>query len=535
MTDVLSGAWCHTPTSAGAKTIVCQTCTEMLEVISSTASATGVEGSASIEVMLRELRVQKCFPGQYEGESSGGGSVFRKETSNTSDERSLLSEPFHFTKGKALPARGKASGGRAASSSASTVDTNKAKGPISTSKNGYRRWSDEETSVLRTAVGVHGDDAEAIKSDPRFAEVLQYRNAEAIWNKILREALLPSMNNSTDNSVVGRNERPDRDDEGENEEEDAEFEEEVQVRKQKKEGKDVDINREAAANEEPEDGGGNPKDSGAIEETAQPIGQESAAMDVEKEEVAVQSEDTVALDVVAPDDAPHDIMETEPSTATSAFDNNNVDGESKAHSESILNTSVDGDSAEKQTVVTEPAAKEEGKEEKKEEEEEDKISRASTPAPQRAARSRSRGAAPSPADSLFEDTSAAAPVVPAATSRNSARLSATPTPDTSGKPEKTKVGRGKHARPVKVADSASKPTNKPTEDANTAAAAASAAIADESAEGIEEEEVAAEAPRMVATRTSRRAVEEQKEQSLLSTRSGKKLFLSGNDLLPSFH
>lgn len=534
VTDVLSGAWCHTPTSAGAKTIVCHTCTEMLEVISSTAtasSATGVEGSASIEVMLRELKVQKCFPGQYEGGSSGGGSVFRKETSNSSDDPSLLSEPFHFTKAKAVPAKGKASGvsamgGRAASSS-STVDTttsatinHKAKGPISTSKHGYRRWNDEETTVLRAAVRVHGDDAEAIKNDPKFAEALQYRNAEAIWNKILREALLPSMNNSAENSVVDSNER--RDKEAEDEEE-AEFEGELQQQKQNEEKKD-----NTPFDSQPEN---DHSSEDQKEEAAEIIAQESIAMEVEteldtEEDGTVRSGDAGAVDTIVTGDASTDAAGNPASTE--------VDNELQADLSAEVNSAA--------------SLNTEGEDNEKEDEE---VSRASTPAPQRAARSRGRAAAASSAESLCEDTStiASAPVS-ASTSRSTLRLSTNPTP-TSEAPataEKAKMGKGKgkYVRIPKTKDSAGKASDKPTEEPNTTAASAAPAAAtatavgeggevEVGAEDIDEEEAIAEAPRMVATRTSRRAVEEQNAQQLLSTRSGKKLFLSGNDLLPSFH
>lgn len=550
MTDVLSGAWCHTPTSANAKTIVCHTCTEMLEVISSTASTTSVEGSASIEVMLRELRVQKCFPGQYEGESSGGGSVFRKEASNTSDDRSLLSEPFHFSKGKAIPVKGKTSGASAASgrvapsvasatTAVSTVSTvsssNKPKAATGGAKFAYRRWSDAETSVLRAAVRVHGDNAEAIKADPKFAEPLQFRNAEAIWNKILREALLPSVGNSADNSVIDHNEATP----GDEEEEEAEFEEELQQQRKEQDaniGKNEGLVVEESAAENQEVNGGKACD------TARLMEHEPSDMDVGGGDVGLQNEDTPIVDDVPTEDAVPSAVESLHSTATvDVATNIDSTGQPVSTNTDVVAAAAVAPSMDEVSVeVLPPSASlpdEEG-EEKQRECGEVEVSRASSPASTRAARSRSRSTTQSPAArSLCDDAGAviSGPIAAStSTSRSSSRLSI-PAAETFVATEKVKPGRGKHIRTPKGTDHTDKASSKPTElHSDGICTDGVATKEDEIADGVEAE-TAAEAPRMVATRTARRAVEEQKEQNVLSTRSGKKLFLSGSDLLPSFH
>lgn len=188
MSDPLAGVWCHTPNAPGMQSIVCQSCTEMLEQIVDTHGAngtapkeitiscnsmTGIKGNAPFAVLRGELQNQKRFPGTYLGETAGGGgSVFRREApAGSSDDRTSITEPIVFpickpkAKGKAHASHGK----------------------------GHRRqgcnnrWTDEESEALLEAVEIHGDDAQAIKADPEFAARLARRSEEAIKTKIERE------------------------------------------------------------------------------------------------------------------------------------------------------------------------------------------------------------------------------------------------------------------------------------------------------------------------------------------------------------
>lgn len=224
MADPLAGVWCHTPNAPGVQAIVCHSCTEMLEQIvgpvdkdrdSSSSgggggngappkmitiscnSMTGIKGSAPFSVLEAEIRTQKRFPGAYMGETKGGGgsssgeSVFRRDLqSGSSDERTSNStDPIVF----APPKKKK--------------QQQHGKGKSRTTGKGQRRgctrWTDEESEALLEAVEIHGDDAQAIKADPEFADRLDRRSGESIKQKMERENMFGD--SSSDDDDDGEN------------------------------------------------------------------------------------------------------------------------------------------------------------------------------------------------------------------------------------------------------------------------------------------------------------------------------------------
>lgn len=390
-----------------------------------------------MEVMLAELHVQKRFPGAYEGGSSGGGSVFRKDPSSSSDNAST-SAPFVYAKGKALPP--KSSKPKSSSSSGSS------------SKWSYRRWSDKETKVLRAAVRVHGDDAEAIKRDPKFSQALQFRHIEAIWNKVLREALIPS------------------DEEGSGEEEESEDEEEDSV------------DEEHQLENKQEIVGGRNKRTGKIKVEATDVeehGREVVEeMDVDVEH-AVKEEESAAIEVPkgecvvaqGSDELSADIS-TRPVTPLTPVT-------------PVLSDEVPG-------LLT-TAVKEED-----------------------ASRSCNGVSSHAKSTQLLDETTTQS-------NRCSSRLSTDASVSTLESKRSSSGGgrgRGRGGRGGRGSARRSPATVETSTDQK------SRFESDRSSDEGEEE-----VPTMVATRGTRR----QSDEKVLSTRSGKKLFLSGSDLLPSLH
>lgn len=137
------------------------------EITITSNSTTGIKGSAPFSILQAEIQTQKRFPGKYQGDALGGSNkVFNRESAaGSSDDRTSRStEQMVYAPPRKPHAKGKGH-----------------------KRGGSTRWTDEESEALLEAVEIHGDDAHAVKADPEFAARLSRRTEESIKLKMERE------------------------------------------------------------------------------------------------------------------------------------------------------------------------------------------------------------------------------------------------------------------------------------------------------------------------------------------------------------